>query len=413
MTHAMVKGSNIPLSAASVRAELHWSPGTGVPDVDASALLLGADGRVRSDEDFVFYNQPRHPSGLVRHCSKSQTPDGLSDGVEIHLSELDAGVDRVVVAASAEAGTFAGVSDLRLLIHDASAGDGSEPVALFEVVPDTGDETALMCGELYRRGDTWKFRALGQGYTSGLIGLATEFGVAVEGNTEHGDDGTGDDGAGDDRTEDAGLGDDGPGDDGAGDLGPDADADAGAGAGGDVPHAPSPAPGEAPPMPPLPPAPPVSSVPPAPAWPEPQDQDATVAHSPGATVPPGIVMPPGTVVPPAPVAPPQHGGYGYPPAAPVAPAPAAAGPGQGSGYGYPPQAPPAPAAPPQHGGYGYPPPQHPQGHGYGYPPPPQVPPPVQHGHHAPPAHHGHHAHHGRPGGFALPPQGPQFQTARH
>ncbi|WP_258028863.1 TerD family protein, partial [Streptomyces fradiae] len=58
MTHEMLKGSNVPLDAAAVRAVLRWSPGPGVPDVDASALLLGADGRVRFDEDFVFYNQP-------------------------------------------------------------------------------------------------------------------------------------------------------------------------------------------------------------------------------------------------------------------------------------------------------------------------------------------------------------------
>lgn len=61
MTHAMLKGSNVPLEATTVRAVLRWTPGPGVPDVDASALLLGPDGRVRSDEDFVFYNQPRHP----------------------------------------------------------------------------------------------------------------------------------------------------------------------------------------------------------------------------------------------------------------------------------------------------------------------------------------------------------------
>ncbi|KOG90505.1 TetR family transcriptional regulator, partial [Streptomyces varsoviensis] len=64
MTHAMLKGSNIPLEARAVRTVLRWTPGPGVPDVDASALLIGDEGRVRSDEDFVFYNQPRHPSGL-------------------------------------------------------------------------------------------------------------------------------------------------------------------------------------------------------------------------------------------------------------------------------------------------------------------------------------------------------------
>lgn len=74
MTHAMLKGSNVPLDTAAVRAVLRWTPGSGVPDVDASALLLGPSGRVRSDEDFVFYNQPRHPSGLVRRLPKKRTP---------------------------------------------------------------------------------------------------------------------------------------------------------------------------------------------------------------------------------------------------------------------------------------------------------------------------------------------------
>src|SRR3954451_24517305 len=72
MTHAMQKGSNIPVTAVAVRAVLRWTGGPEVPDVDASALLVGPDGRVRSDEDFVFYNQPRHPSGAVWRLGKKQ-----------------------------------------------------------------------------------------------------------------------------------------------------------------------------------------------------------------------------------------------------------------------------------------------------------------------------------------------------
>jgi stress response protein SCP2 len=182
MTRTMVKGSNIPLEASGVRAVLRWSPGAGVPDVDASALLLGPDGRVRTDEDFVFYNQPRHPSGLARHLPKRSVPEGLTDAVEVDLAGLDSGadgVDRVVLVASADGSPFALVPDLRVMLYDA-AGAVAQPVAVFDVEPDTGDETALICGELYRRGDQWKFRALGQGYADGLIGLAAEFGIAVE-----------------------------------------------------------------------------------------------------------------------------------------------------------------------------------------------------------------------------------------
>jgi stress response protein SCP2 len=176
MTHAMVKGSNIPLTASGVRAVLRWSPGAGVPDVDASALLLGPDGRVRSDADFVFYNQPRHPSGVARHLPKQSVVEGLTDSVEVDLAALDPSVDRVAICASADDSPFGLVSDLRLTLY----GSDSETLAVFDVLPDTGSESALICGELYRRGDGWKFRALGQGYVNGLVGLATEFGISVD-----------------------------------------------------------------------------------------------------------------------------------------------------------------------------------------------------------------------------------------
>ncbi|MGW2020143.1 TerD family protein [Streptomyces sp. NPDC001927] len=183
MTHAMLKGSNVPLDTAAVRAVLRWTPGPGVPDVDASALLLGADGRVRSDEDFVFYNQPRHPSGLVRRLPKKRVAEGLTDTVEAELGRLDPSVDQVVIAASSDGDTFGRVSDLRILLYDATAAD-REPLALFDVKAETGEETAIICGELYRRGDGWKFRAVGQGYPTGLVGLATDFGISVDDGTE-------------------------------------------------------------------------------------------------------------------------------------------------------------------------------------------------------------------------------------
>ncbi|MFT2014944.1 TerD family protein [Streptomyces sp. 796.1] len=180
MTHVMSKGSNIPLPATAVRAVLRWTPGPEVPDVDASALLLAADGHVRSDEDFVFYNQPRHPSGLVRHLPKKRLAEGLTDTIEADLGPLEPAVHRVVLAASADGGPFGRVQDLCLRLYDCTAPEGAEPFAVFEVTAETGEETALMCGELYRRGDRWKFRALGQGYDSGLVGLATEFGISVD-----------------------------------------------------------------------------------------------------------------------------------------------------------------------------------------------------------------------------------------
>ncbi|CAL9433433.1 TerD family protein [Streptomyces sp. enrichment culture] len=179
MTHAMLKGSNVPLKATTVRAVLRWTPGQGVPDVDASALLLGPDGRVRSDEDFVFYNQPRHPSGKVWRLGKKRVAEGLTDTIQTDLAGVESGVGRILLVASADGVTFDRVTSLRISLYDPAVADG-EPLAYFDIKPETGQETALICGELYRRGDGWKFRALGEGYSDGLRGLATDYGISVD-----------------------------------------------------------------------------------------------------------------------------------------------------------------------------------------------------------------------------------------
>ncbi|MFF2196489.1 VWA domain-containing protein [Streptomyces sp. NPDC058157] len=167
----MSKGANLPVAAASVRAVLGWSAGPGVPDVDASALLLTGGGRVRSDGDFVFYNQPRHASGAVRHAGKRPGADAL----EVDLSALEPDVARVLLCASADGGTFGHVPGLHLRLLDAVSG---AEVAHFPI--EAGPETALVGGELYRRAGGWKFRAVGQGYASGLAGLATDYGITVD-----------------------------------------------------------------------------------------------------------------------------------------------------------------------------------------------------------------------------------------
>ncbi|MEU5630366.1 TerD family protein [Streptomyces rishiriensis] len=182
MTHAMLKGSNVPLKATTVRAVLRWTPGQGVPDVDVSALLLGLDGRVRSDEDFVFYNQPRHPSGKVWRLGKKRVAEGLTDTIQTDLSGVESGVGQILLVASADGVAFDRVRSLSILLYDAAA-DG-EPMATFDIRPETGQETALICGELYRRGEGWKFRALGEGYSNGLKGLATDFGISVDESEE-------------------------------------------------------------------------------------------------------------------------------------------------------------------------------------------------------------------------------------
>ncbi|GAA2422867.1 VWA domain-containing protein [Streptomyces pulveraceus] len=165
------KGANIPLAASAVRAVLDWSAGAGVPDVDASALLLTRGGRVRSDDDFVFYNQPRHASGAVRHVGKQPG----SDSLDVRLSALGPDIERVALCASADGGTFGQVPGLCLRLLDAESG---AELARFDIAAAT--ETALIGGELYRRDGGWKFRAIGQGYASGLAGLATDFGISVD-----------------------------------------------------------------------------------------------------------------------------------------------------------------------------------------------------------------------------------------
>ncbi|HEY2041472.1 MAG TPA: TerD family protein [Jatrophihabitans sp.] len=168
------KGANIALSAPSIRAELNWSGGTGVPDVDASALLLGESGKVSSDADFVFYNQAQHTSGSVRHVGKT-TGAQFSDVIEVDLARVPASIDRIVLAASADGGTFGQVPGLKLVIADLRTG---AELATFPMTASA--ETAFVGGELYRRNDAWKFRAVGQGYSSGLAGLASDFGISVD-----------------------------------------------------------------------------------------------------------------------------------------------------------------------------------------------------------------------------------------
>ncbi|MEU7008945.1 TerD family protein [Streptomyces sp. NPDC046332] len=178
----MLKGANVPVSARGVRVELGWRSGNGAPDVDASALLL-VSGKVRSDADFVFYNQPAHASGAVRHEGKSSAEgsDGGSGGLvtdvlAVDLDGVEPEVERIVIAASADGGDFGRVPGLSVRVVDA---DGGVELARYDSA-DATVETAFVLGDLYRRDGGWKFRAVGQGYDSGLAGLATDYGISVE-----------------------------------------------------------------------------------------------------------------------------------------------------------------------------------------------------------------------------------------
>ncbi|WP_269821877.1 TerD family protein [Nocardia asteroides] len=154
---ALPKGGNVPLGGGQVRI-------TVAPNgIDVSVLCVGADGKVGGDADFVFYNQPESPDGAVR----------LAGGaISVDLSRVAARVERLVVAASVDTGTVAGVP-LAVRVSD---GVAAHDLA----VGGLSTETTVVLGEIYRRGGAWKLRNVGQGYASGLAGLATDYGITVD-----------------------------------------------------------------------------------------------------------------------------------------------------------------------------------------------------------------------------------------
>ncbi|MEU7716643.1 TerD family protein [Streptomyces tibetensis] len=185
----MTMGSNVSLTALSENVgsaivSLGWSSPTGEGDADVSVLLLNGDGKVRSDADFYFYNNPVAADGSVQLLGKEPTGDGSEDRISFDLTAVPAEVERIVVAASRyEGARFGELDDLKVTLADA----GGESLLRF-VIEDAGQVSAIIFGELYRRGEEWKFRAVGQGYESGLAGLATDFGVDIEDDETEGEE---------------------------------------------------------------------------------------------------------------------------------------------------------------------------------------------------------------------------------
>lgn len=179
--YELSKGANVGLAGLSENADsvivsLDWTSPTGEGDADVSVLLLDADGKVRSDGDFYFYNNPVAADGSVQLLGKAPTGSGNKDRISFDLTAVPEGVDRIVVAASRYGGAHFGELDhLRLTLADGS-GDG----LLRFTIEDAGAVSAFIFGEVYRRGAEWKFRAVGQGYDTGLAGLATDFGVDID-----------------------------------------------------------------------------------------------------------------------------------------------------------------------------------------------------------------------------------------
>ncbi|MEU9604315.1 TerD family protein [Streptomyces sp. NPDC048057] len=163
----MTPGSNIPLPTARVTVDV-----AAPVRLDVSGLLLTAAGKVRSDADFIFYNQPTGP-GVTYRSGGGAAPDAIV----VDTSAVPPGIEKIVVTASPDAAgqTFQGVEPTATL---RSADDGT-PLATF-TPPQLGGETALVVVEIYLRNGAWKARAVGQGYANGLAGIATDFGVSVD-----------------------------------------------------------------------------------------------------------------------------------------------------------------------------------------------------------------------------------------
>ncbi|MEV6549929.1 TerD family protein [Streptomyces sp. NPDC051597] len=186
----MAKGSNVSLSslsehADSVMVSLSWSSPSGEGDADVSVLLLGADGKVRGSGDFYFYNNPTAADGSVQLLGSTPTENGTEDRIRLDLTPLPADVDRAVIAASRHRrAPFGELEGIRLTLKDGSGDD-----VLGFSIDDATVESAFVFGEVYRRNDEWKFRAVGQGYETGLAGLATDYGIEVDEDDDP-DDGT-------------------------------------------------------------------------------------------------------------------------------------------------------------------------------------------------------------------------------
>ncbi|MFF9777081.1 TerD family protein [Streptomyces sp. NPDC013978] len=163
----MTPGSNIPLPVTRVAVDV-----AAPVRLDVSGLLLTADGKVRSDDDFIFYNQPSGP-GVTYRSGGGTTPDTIT----VDTTAVPPGIEKIVVTASPDAAgqTFQGIEPTAT-IRDAANGS---VIATF-TPPQLGTETALVIVEVYLRNGAWKARAVGQGYANGLAGIATDFGVTVE-----------------------------------------------------------------------------------------------------------------------------------------------------------------------------------------------------------------------------------------
>jgi tellurium resistance protein TerD len=192
MAVSLSKGGNVSLTKeagaaglSKVSVALGWQVRTTTGadfDLDASALLVGENGRVPSDQHFVFYGNLDSPDLSVHHTGDNLTGGGNDDEViEVNLTEIPANVARIVFpvsiyGAEGTGQSFGQVSNAYIRVINRA---NEVELARYDLTEDASSETAMVFGELYLHGIEWKFRAVGQGYASGLAGIARDYGVSI------------------------------------------------------------------------------------------------------------------------------------------------------------------------------------------------------------------------------------------
>jgi len=191
MSVSLSKGGNVSLSKeapglTAVHVGLGWDVRTtsGADfDLDASALMLGQSGKILSDSHFIFFNNLHSPDGSVEHTGDNLTGEGEGDDevINVSLATVPADVDKIVIAVSIYEAEGRGQSFGQVrnaFIRVVNQANQAE-ITRYDLSEDASTETAMIFGELYRNAAEWKFRAVGQGYSTGLSGIARDFGVNV------------------------------------------------------------------------------------------------------------------------------------------------------------------------------------------------------------------------------------------
>lgn len=191
MALSLQKGGNLSLSKedpglSKILIGLGWDPRTtdGAEfDLDASAFLLDASGKVRGEQDFIFYNQLKAADGSVEHTGDNRDGEGDGDdeALKIDLSKVAADIQKVVIAvtihdASQRRQNFGQVMNSFIRIQNDISGN---EIVRYDLAEDASTETAMIFGEVYRHNDEWKFRAVGQGFAGGLKDMCQQFGLEI------------------------------------------------------------------------------------------------------------------------------------------------------------------------------------------------------------------------------------------